>query len=488
MLNELGWTYGGNPCTGWSGVECNSEGYVSAINLANMGLQGSLPAESSLWGGLTGLTTLDLAGNALGGPVPIQVTAAGPQLASIPPDVCTAGDPSVNEPAAEQLGQYLAQACFPGQDMDTSICNCAQNLLGTDCAKARVNLCVNKDPNCLPFQNIIDVNGSSSAAAVGQVAPVLEQNCPIVDPSIPGVKATMEFPDLSMGQYITRQYTQNVANALSSVTNVPSTSISTLDVRPFTGSSSSGARRRALLQSSGNGVQATYFLATQDPAAVSTQLSQAANDGTLSTRLSQYGIQAQAGGLKVQSFLPPPPGSNGGSSGFPMWAIGVIIGAVVLLGMGAFLVWCCCLRKRRGKQAKEYAPEKKGPVVVTELPKSTYDYTPASPGGYMPVTASAAGVAAMAAGKAGDTSTAASGWRSNVRPASGQLPAAAGSTSSMAATAGKGSQQAERAKFWAQFQDTWQQVRQNQNIDDGEPGTPSSGTNWTDVTGTDSRR
>lgn len=65
----------------------------------------------------------------------------------------------------------------------------------------------------------------------------------------------MEFPDLSMGQYITRQYTQNVANALSSVTNVPSTSISALDVRPFTGSGGSGRRRRALLQSSGNGVQ-----------------------------------------------------------------------------------------------------------------------------------------------------------------------------------------------------------------------------------------
>jgi hypothetical protein len=76
------------------------------------------------------------------------------------------------------------------------------------------------------------------------------------------LQATMEFPDLSMGQYITRQYTQNVANALSSVTNVPSTSISTLDVRPFTGS---GRRRRALLQSSGNGVQvrasATYAAA-----------------------------------------------------------------------------------------------------------------------------------------------------------------------------------------------------------------------------------
>jgi hypothetical protein len=63
----------------------------------------------------------------------------------------------------------------------------------------------------------------------------------------------MVFPDLSMGQYITRQYTQNVANALSSVTDVPTASISTLDVRPSTGSS--GSRRRALLQSSGNGVQ-----------------------------------------------------------------------------------------------------------------------------------------------------------------------------------------------------------------------------------------
>jgi hypothetical protein len=62
----------------------------------------------------------------------------------------------------------------------------------------------------------------------------------------------MVFPDLSMGQYITRQYTQNVANALSSVTDVPTASISTLDVRPSTGSS---GKRRALLQSSGNGVQ-----------------------------------------------------------------------------------------------------------------------------------------------------------------------------------------------------------------------------------------
>jgi hypothetical protein len=63
-----------------------------------------------------------------------------------------------------------------------------QNLLGNDCAKARVNLCVTKDPSCLAFQNIIDVNGSSSAAAVGQVQPVLDQKCPVVEPSVPGVK------------------------------------------------------------------------------------------------------------------------------------------------------------------------------------------------------------------------------------------------------------------------------------------------------------
>jgi hypothetical protein len=31
MLTEMGWTYGGNPCWGWTGVECNSEGYVSTM-------------------------------------------------------------------------------------------------------------------------------------------------------------------------------------------------------------------------------------------------------------------------------------------------------------------------------------------------------------------------------------------------------------------------------------------------------------------------
>eukprot|EP00879_Flechtneria_rotunda_P031587 GHRR01034523.1.p1 GENE.GHRR01034523.1~~GHRR01034523.1.p1 ORF type:complete len:154 (+),score=38.11 GHRR01034523.1:334-795(+) len=77
------------------------------------------------------------------------------------------------------------------------------------------------------------------------------------EPTVPGVKTTMEFPDLSIGQYITQQYSQNVANALASVTNVPSTSVTAIDVRPFLGSSSSSGRRR-LAQAAGNGVQVRH--------------------------------------------------------------------------------------------------------------------------------------------------------------------------------------------------------------------------------------
>lgn len=66
-----------------------------------------------------------------------------------------------------------------------------QNLLGNDCAKARVNLCVSKDSLCLPFQNIIDVNGSTSADAVGKVATVLNDKCPVSEPTVPGVKVCL---------------------------------------------------------------------------------------------------------------------------------------------------------------------------------------------------------------------------------------------------------------------------------------------------------
>lgn len=70
-------------------------------------------------------------------------------------------------------------------------------------------------------------------------------------------------------------------------------------------------------------------------------------------------------------------------------------------------------------------------------------------------------------------------WRTNVR-STNQLPTTPGSTSSMRPS-DKGQQAAERAKFWAQFQETWQQVRENKREKEEEPGTPSSGTNWTDT-------
>lgn len=173
----------------------------------------------------------------------------------------------------------------------------------------------------------------------------------------------MEFPELSMGQYISKQYTQNVANALSSVTNVPTSSISTLDVRPFTGvarSTSAQPPKRLLLQqaaaAAGNGVQATYFLATDDPNAASQRLSAAANDGTLSARLAQYGINSQAGGLRVQNYLQPPAPSTAGA--FPLWALApIIVGGLLLLALLCLSVWWCCLRKKsRGTKVSAYAP------------------------------------------------------------------------------------------------------------------------------------
>jgi len=226
----------------------------------------------------------------------------------------------------------------------------------------------------------------------------------------------MEFPDLSMGQYISKQYTQNVANALSSVTNVPTSSISTLDVRPFTGAARPAPPKRLLLQAAGNGVQATYFLGTEDPMGVSQRLSTAANDGTLSSRLAQYGITAQAGGLRVQNYLQPAaPASEGGSS-FPLWALApIIVGSLLLIGAGV-LCFCCLRKKRRGQKAEAYAPtaaagKQQAPVKKVPSGRTNNDLGPARdmpgkgydgpPTGYVAAGAGAVGVGAAAAAGAG---------------------------------------------------------------------------------------
>lgn len=62
------WTAGGDVCSSFKGISCSSSsGRVTAIDLAGMGLAGTLPTSLS---SLTALESLQLAGNALSGMVP----------------------------------------------------------------------------------------------------------------------------------------------------------------------------------------------------------------------------------------------------------------------------------------------------------------------------------------------------------------------------------------------------------------------------------
>jgi hypothetical protein len=79
--------------------------------------------------------------------------------------------------------------------------------------------------------------------------------------------------------------------------------------------------------------------------------------------------------------------------------------------------------------------------------------------------AEAAAAAAAASG---------SGLKVNVRSPGAALTSLTSSTKA---------NQGDRARFWAQFQETWQQVRESKRLKETqEPGTPSSGTAWTETT------
>ncbi len=173
-------------------------------------------------------------------------------------------------------------------------CPSSQNLGSNDCAKARVGLCAKSDVLCLPYQNFAD--GASAA----QIAAYLTQNCPIPTASRPGVQVTISFASIDLNTYVNQQYTQGVANALSSVGNVPSSAVSVLDVRPLAGS----RRRRALLQGNSAGVQATYFVASDQPEALSTALQRAASDNSLATALNNNGISGSPA-VTLQTFTAP---------------------------------------------------------------------------------------------------------------------------------------------------------------------------------------
>ncbi|THU49668.1 hypothetical protein C4D60_Mb06t11960 [Musa balbisiana] len=86
----LDWSASADPCTAWAGVAC-SDGRVTAIQVGNRSLAGSLPADV---GNLTSLVRLELQNNRLTGPLPSLAGLASLQVllfhgnlfSSIPPD------------------------------------------------------------------------------------------------------------------------------------------------------------------------------------------------------------------------------------------------------------------------------------------------------------------------------------------------------------------------------------------------------------------
>lgn len=76
-----------------------------------------------------------------------------------------------------------------------------QNLLGNDCAKARVSLCVKGDPLCLPIQNVVSESGTAAAPeAVQQVAQALDAQCSVAEPTQAGVKVGCMLGTAMLGQ------------------------------------------------------------------------------------------------------------------------------------------------------------------------------------------------------------------------------------------------------------------------------------------------
>ncbi|CAL9190353.1 receptor protein kinase TMK1 [Musa acuminata AAA Group] len=86
----LDWSASADPCTAWAGVAC-SDGRVTAIQVGNRSLAGSLPADVR---NLTSLVRLELQNNRLAGPLPSLAGLASLQVllfhgnlfSSIPPD------------------------------------------------------------------------------------------------------------------------------------------------------------------------------------------------------------------------------------------------------------------------------------------------------------------------------------------------------------------------------------------------------------------
>jgi hypothetical protein len=283
-----------------------------------------------------------------------------------------------------------------------------QNINSNECGKGRVALCLNKDPACLAFQAL--TNSTASAADQSAVASYAAKNCALADADRQGVRTELTFADMSVADFYAQGYPQKVANALSSVTGVPSNQVSTVDVRPVMVSI---PRRRSLQQAAGQapGVRATFFVASETPDKTSATIEAASTNRALEAALQNQGINTRPTAVSLRAFVNSPgsvgsgsgSGGSSSSSGFPMWAIGVIVGVGVGLPLLLGAIWWCCKRKAR--------KEKAAAAAAGGVPKGrAAEYAPSKGSSYddahsLPVTSQQAsrgvGVSVAPAGAAG---------------------------------------------------------------------------------------
>jgi len=190
---------------------------------------------------------------------------------------------------------------------------------------------------------------------------------------------------------------------------------------------------------------------------------------------------------------PAPPPSAGGAATAAGVGVGVGVGAAAATAAAA-------ASARRGSSGGgadlqshgvPLSPAARVPSTSAAAPSAS-EWKTAGGGGGPSGGGGGSGGGAAAAAAAGPSRSVGGG-------AAGAVGAGAALAAGASASAGgrSSAQQAERAKFWAQFQESWQQVRQDKASKEGagaagggggaggagggdEPGTPSSGTQWTD--------
>eukprot|EP00562_Extubocellulus_spinifer_P019011 CAMPEP_0178592884 /NCGR_PEP_ID=MMETSP0697-20121206/29628_1 /TAXON_ID=265572 /ORGANISM="Extubocellulus spinifer, Strain CCMP396" /LENGTH=253 /DNA_ID=CAMNT_0020229977 /DNA_START=142 /DNA_END=901 /DNA_ORIENTATION=- len=133
--------YPSNYCS-WTGVECNDDGYVTSIQLLNMGLSGSLPTSSL--SGLKRLQRLKLVGNAIKGPIP-DVIGSLKHLLQLELAV---NDFTGTIPSALGSSKKLRRILLQGNDLEgtipASLCN-LKALKGIDLSSTLIE---GKIPEC----------------------------------------------------------------------------------------------------------------------------------------------------------------------------------------------------------------------------------------------------------------------------------------------------------------------------------------------------